>query len=1254
MAEPSFFDQFSSLSDEDEENIDWTTPVASVENDAGPTSVNDNRSPEDRARELQKFRQMFDHGSTDPGGPEDQLAQMEAIAQAMDKGASFEEAVAMHREGPDRIRGPADAPLPEEPVLEDTAPEDPDSPFKEGPPLEVNPPMLLADATPSEKEIASASYEETAAASDKDPVSDDFFDQFDVSAIPDQPDFFGQFESSTPTPGGVSEEHPLGGFTDSTRWAWGPSGPYLKQKREGEADWSDVTAGHVAGQVGTGLATATASLPRSLAMTLYGPDEDLLQIFNNIERQDKTEFGKTLPDIKFWDNKEVSKDSVFELYDAWQVYEYRDAGPEERAAMRAGQVKKLEDATKSDVYQWGNSLEDWARKQADVSEALAGAEGLLGWAANGLPNGVGMFLGMAIPAVITRGAAMKLGAGVGTATAATTGVGAMTGSVMNEIAVFEEMLAEGASYEAARDAGDIAGVAGTSEVIPLAAFLSKVNKASGGAITAAFKRMLMQGGEEAIQEFGQEVMNHVAKNTFYDQDKSVFQVLGQAGEGAGTGFTIGMLVEGIASFLPGRRRAFRDAKKQQSNIEKKAAELQAMEEDLRAQAEENGFDPLETELFVNENLPDPAIEFEQELGEDIDAEMAGLSDQQRVDAEIEAAFEEREAASAKQLANDMIEAVKQREQQRSDVAAGKIQDRLRGELIEEGVEAKQGKQPINPEMAQKLLDAGVTPEHILKWHEQEQEALQAEMEADATPEADVVETTEPTALPEDKRLAHKLGNADFVVSPEGDVETSDAILARGEEAERERSPTAERPLESPQDAEQRELGTAVGEAVAGITPESAAERVAALADEAATSPTNDKSPPTEAQIEKDNYAKGHLEPKDIGVPGIRISVENPASDTSRGGETHYGDIRGTIGADGDRVDAQVNKDIDPEADTNVYVIDQVDQDGNFDEHKAMIGFKSPMAARRAYASGYPKGWKVGRVTALNNSEFLEWTRSKDRTTRPLNPNTPIATVAAGTTARLAKVEEGEPTAKMTPVEARKKINEIAWRTGETPDIKGIDELGVAEEVAAVAAEHGVSPDEVSAWYDPKTDTAHVVVRPGDTVDTVVKRSIHELVGHKGLHALYPTKKDRADFLTEVFEKADQDGMQRIAESYDWLDPGKAEDKWMLAEEYITSVAERTDGGEQAGVLQRILASVRAALRKMGVKVETWTDNDIQRILRLGAGKLQRRPLNRTMIKSQVEVGNTGEVVTIEEPAHIVLRQTDKRMSVVRALRDCLA
>lgn len=158
------------------------------------------------------------------------------------------------------------------------------------------------------------------------------------------------------------------------------------------------------------------------------------------------------------------------------------------------------------------------------------------------------------------------------------------------------------------------------------------------------------------------------------------------------------------------------------------------------------------------------------------------------------------------------------------------------------------------------------------------------------------------------------------------------------------------------------------------------------ANEAATSPTNDLPEPTEAQKEAGNYKKGH-----VNIQGLDVSIENPKGSTRRGTDpdgnewsvemkAHYGDVRGTQGADGDAVDVFIGP--NPESD-QVFVVDQVNADGTFDEHKALIGWDTEQEAREAYAANYDDGWKVGPVTAMSMDEFKGWLESGD-TRKPLN------------------------------------------------------------------------------------------------------------------------------------------------------------------------------------------------------------------------------------------------------------------------------
>ena len=68
---------------------------------------------------------------------------------------------------------------------------------------------------------------------------------------------------------------------------------------------------------------------------------------------------------------------------------------------------------------------------------------------------------------------------------------------------------------------------------------------------------------------------------------------------------------------------------------------------------------------------------------------------------------------------------------------------------------------------------------------------------------------------------------------------------------------------------------------------------------------------------------------------------------------------------------------------DVFVVDQVNEDGSFDEHKVMYGFPSEEAARDAYLSNYEQGWTgLGAITHVSKEEFKKWIQSSKRKTKP--------------------------------------------------------------------------------------------------------------------------------------------------------------------------------------------------------------------------------------------------------------------------------
>lgn len=146
--------------------------------------------------------------------------------------------------------------------------------------------------------------------------------------------------------------------------------------------------------------------------------------------------------------------------------------------------------------------------------------------------------------------------------------------------------------------------------------------------------------------------------------------------------------------------------------------------------------------------------------------------------------------------------------------------------------------------------------------------------------------------------------------------------------------------------------------------------------------------PTEAQKEAGNYKKGHIK-----INGFDVTIEQPSGSVRSGKDASgkewsqvmnntYGYIRGTEGVDGDHIDVFLGPDMNSDM---VYVVDQVNTDGSFDEHKVMMGFSSLEDARSAYLSNYEEGWQgLGNITGVALDEFKKWIDSSTRKTKPFS------------------------------------------------------------------------------------------------------------------------------------------------------------------------------------------------------------------------------------------------------------------------------
>ncbi len=148
--------------------------------------------------------------------------------------------------------------------------------------------------------------------------------------------------------------------------------------------------------------------------------------------------------------------------------------------------------------------------------------------------------------------------------------------------------------------------------------------------------------------------------------------------------------------------------------------------------------------------------------------------------------------------------------------------------------------------------------------------------------------------------------------------------------------------------------------------------------------------PSDAQKESGNYKKGHIK-----FGGYDYTIENPKGSTRSGKDADgkewkvtmhdtYGYIRGKFGKDGDHLDMFINDKADLDNwNGDVFVVDQVNPDGSFDEHKVMYGYDSMDDAKKAYLANYSDGWQgLGNITGVSKDEFDKWLDTSNRKLKP--------------------------------------------------------------------------------------------------------------------------------------------------------------------------------------------------------------------------------------------------------------------------------
>ena len=99
----------------------------------------------------------------------------------------------------------------------------------------------------------------------------------------------------------------------------------------------------------------------------------------------------------------------------------------------------------------------------------------------------------------------------------------------------------------------------------------------------------------------------------------------------------------------------------------------------------------------------------------------------------------------------------------------------------------------------------------------------------------------------------------------------------------------------------------------------------------------------------------------------KVGVDDRGQAWSHRYQYPYGEIAGTVGADGDAVDVYIGP--NPMAE-DVFVVHQLTRDGDYDEDKIFLGWNDAESAEAAYRAHGPS-WGFGALDAMTFEEFRD-------------------------------------------------------------------------------------------------------------------------------------------------------------------------------------------------------------------------------------------------------------------------------------------
>ena len=365
-----------------------------------------------------------------------------------------------------------------------------------------------------------------------------------------------------------------------------------------------------------------------------------------------------------------------------------------------------------------------------------------------------------------------------------------------------------------------------------------------------------------------------------------------------------------------------------------------------------------------------------------------------------------------------------------------------------------------------------------------------------------------------------------------------------------------------------------------------------LASKIAQAEAETDTEPTEAQKEAGNYKKGH-----VRIGQFDITVENPKGSVRRGVDASgkaweqtmrntYGYIRGTEGVDGDHIDVFLTNDIDGWNGRRVYIVDQYNEDGTFDEHKVMLGFNDEAEAQDAYLSNYEKGWEYKHklvMSSVNLPDFEKWINSSHRKTKPFAEYKSVSRENDGN-----RVTTGE-----NDLAAR--VREILWEIRKPKMVEAVSSDSDLAALASVLPSMTISKvrqainDGAIGYYDRESDVVFII---SDRVlgDVDVCRLIYHEHIHSALSALRVNiddalaalREERPDLLAEATRRVDNTAL------YDGMDADvRNEEIFVYAIDHLVADGVVMDGdGKFTEIYNNIFKNLRNGKDKSLVRGAT--------------------------------------------------------------------